>query len=190
MLEIVLIAISLAFDCLAVSIAGGVVYKNSNNRVKYALKVGVFFGLFQMLMPLLGWWAGYSFKNLISNFDHWIAFGLLAIIGIKMIYEGSKAESDEKKKNIINNGTLIILSVATSIDALAVGITFGLIKVSPVFSILIIGFFSFMFSFIGFMSGSKAGNFFKGKIEIIGGAVLILIGAKIILEHLFNLKLL
>ncbi|MCL4385873.1 MAG: manganese efflux pump MntP family protein [Actinobacteria bacterium] len=191
MLEIFLIAISLALDCLAVSIAGGAVYKHKKGKIKYALKTAIFFGLFQMIMPLIGWWAGYGFKNIISNFDHWVAFGLLAAIGLKMIYEGIRnGEDDDKKRSIIDNKTLIILSIATSIDALAVGISFGLISLSLVFTIIIIGFFAFLFSFLGFMTGNKASSFFKGKIEIIGGIVLILIGIKIILEHILNFKLL
>ena len=190
MFEIILIAVSLALDCLAVSIAGGAVFKSEKKRIKYALKTAVFFSVFQIIMPLIGWWAGYGFKNLISSFDHWIAFSLLAIIGIRMIYEGVKGEKTGERKSIINNRTLIILSFATSIDALAVGISFGIMNMSLLISILVIGFFAFIFSFTGFMAGNKAGRFFKGKIEIIGGAVLILFGIKIVIEHLFNLKFL
>jgi len=190
MIEIILIAISLSLDCLAVSIAEGAVFKSEEKRIKYALKTAVFFSVFQMIMPLIGWWAGYGFKNLISSFDHWIAFSLLAGIGIKMIYEGIKGENTGNKKSIINIRTLIILSFATSIDALAVGISFGIMNTSLLISILIIGFFALIFSFTGFMAGNKAGEFFKGKIEIIGGSVLILIGVKIVIEHLFDLKFL
>jgi putative Mn2+ efflux pump MntP len=189
-IEIVLIAISLALDCLAVSIAEGAVFKSGKGKIKYALKIAVFFSVFQMVMPLIGWWAGYGFKNLISGFDHWIAFGLLVAIGIKMIFEGAKGEHIDERKSIINNRTLIILSFATSIDALAVGVSFGIMNISLLLSILIIGFFALIFSFFGFIAGNKAGLFFKGKIEIIGGAVLILIGVKIVIEHLFNLKFL
>ena len=188
MLEIVLIAVSLALDCLAVSIAGGGVFKGEKGKIKYALKTAVFFSVFQMVMPLIGWWAGYGFKNLISSFDHWIAFGLLAAIGIKMVYEGIKGEQSGERKSIISTRTLIILSFATSIDALAVGISFGIMNISLLLSILLIGLFAFLFSFAGFMAGNKAGRFFKGKIEIIGGVVLILIGTKVAVEHLFNLK--
>ena len=188
MFEIVLVAISLSLDCLAVSIAEGAVFKGEEKRIKYALKTALFFSLFQMIMPLIGWWAGYGFKNIISSFDHWIAFGLLAIIGIKMIYEGIKGESTAERKSIINIRTLVILSIATSIDALAVGISFQIMNVSLLISILVIGFFALIFSFTGFMAGNRAGRFFKGKIEIIGGAVLILIGVKIVIEHIFDLK--
>jgi manganese efflux pump family protein len=188
--EIILIAISLALDCLAVSIAGGAVFKNKKGKLKYALKTAVFFSLFQMAMPLIGWWAGYGFKNLITGFDHWIAFGLLAAIGIKMMVEGIKGNQNDEKKSLTNNRTLIILSFATSIDALAVGISFGIMDTSLLLSILTIGFFALIFSFAGFMAGNKAGKFFRGKIEIIGGAVLILIGIYIAVEHIFNLKFL
>lgn len=187
MIQIVFIAVSLAMDCLAVSIAGGVGCRDIKTRLKYAFKIAVFFSLFQMIMPLIGYAAGYGFKNLISSFDHWIAFALLASIGIKMIYEGVKGEEKEnKEKNIINNKTLLILSVATSIDALAVGISFGIMDVSLLVSIITIGAFAFVFSFAGFYLGNKAGRFFKGKIEIVGGAILILIGIKILIEHLFD----
>ncbi|MHB1348141.1 MAG: manganese efflux pump MntP, partial [Candidatus Humimicrobiaceae bacterium] len=162
MIEIVLIAVSLAMDCLAVSIAEGAVFKIEKKRIKYALKTAVFFSMFQMFMPLIGWWAGYGFKNLISGFDHWIAFGLLAAIGIKMLYEGIKGDNTETKRSIINNHTLIVLSFATSIDALAVGISFGIMDVALLISILMIGFFAFIFSFTGFMAGNRAGKFFRG----------------------------
>ncbi|MDD3520046.1 MAG: manganese efflux pump MntP family protein [Actinomycetota bacterium] len=186
MIQIIFIAISLAMDCLAVAIAGGVGCRDNRLRLKYAFKIAAFFSLFQMIMPLIGYAAGYGFKNLISRFDHWIAFGLLAAIGIKMIYEGAKGAEEDKGKNIINNKTLLILSLATSIDALAVGISFGIMDISLLLSILMIGAFAFILSFIGFYLGNKAGRFFKGKIEIVGGVILILIGIKILIEHLFN----
>jgi putative Mn2+ efflux pump MntP len=186
MIQIIFIAISLAMDCLAVAIAGGVGCRDNRLRLKYAFKIADFFSLFQMIMPLIGYAAGYGFKNLISRFDHWIAFGLLAAIGIKMIYEGAKGAEEDKGKNIINNKTLLILSLATSIDALAVGISFGIMDISLLLSILMIGAFAFILSFIGFYLGNKAGRFFKGKIEIVGGVILILIGIKILIEHLFN----
>lgn len=190
MIEVILIAVSLALDCLAVSIAGGAFFKSRTGKIKYALKTALFFAAFQMAMPLIGWWAGYGFKKIISSFDHWIAFGLLAAIGIKMIYEGIRGEGNDGEKNLANNRTLILLSFATSIDALAVGISFGIMKISLLISILTIGFFAFAFSFTGFMAGSRAGKFFQGKIEIIGGGVLILIGIKTVIEHMLNLKLL
>ena len=187
MIQIVFIAASLAMDCLAVSIAGGVGCRDIKTRLKYALKIAAFFSLFQMIMPLIGYAAGYGFKNLISSFDHWVAFALLAAIGIKMIYEGIKGEEKEnKEKNIINNKTLLILSVATSIDALAVGISFGIMDISLLVSIIAIGAFAFLLSFAGFYLGNKAGRFLRGKIEIVGGAILILIGIKILMEHLFD----
>ncbi len=190
MLEIFLVAISLALDCLAVSIAQGAVFKKKEEKIKYALKTALFFCVFQMVMPLIGWWAGYGFKIVITSFDHWIAFALLAAIGIKMIYEGAKGEHEDEEKSVIKIRTLIILSFATSIDALAVGISFGIMNTSLLLSIIMIGVFAFLFSFIGFMAGNKAGGFFKGKIEIIGGIILILIGLKIAVQHLFNLKFL
>ncbi len=182
MTTIILIAFSLAMDCFAVSITGGALVVKP--RLKNALKVGAFFGLFQSIMPLIGWALGYGFRNLISRFDHWIAFGLLFAIGAKMIYESFRKDTDKKKKDILNNYTLFLLAIATSIDALIVGMSFAFIDVPLIYSILIIGAFAFLLSVIGYFIGNKVGNFIKSKIEIVGGVILIGIGVKILIEHL------
>jgi manganese efflux pump family protein len=183
MLNILLIALSLAMDCFAVSIAGGAAAKKPT--VFNALKVGIFFGLFQAVMPLIGWLVGFSFKNMIENIDHWIAFFLLAAIGSKMLYEALKKNTDERKINILNYPTLLILSIATSIDALVIGISLSLLNVSLYLSVSIIGLFAFSFSVIGYFLGNKIGKIIGNKVEIVGGVILIGIGIKILIEHLF-----
>jgi putative Mn2+ efflux pump MntP len=182
MATILLIAIGLAMDAFAVSMAHGMTIKN--RRVATGLIMAVSFGAFQAFMPVLGWLAGLSFIELISGFDHWVAFGLLAFIGGKMIYSarGSKEEKEAK----LTVPILLILSVATSIDALAVGLSFSLLRVSITIPVIAIGVVAFILSFAGFNFGNKLGKFFKRKVQVIGGIVLIAIGIKILLEHLLT----
>jgi manganese efflux pump family protein len=182
MLNIIIISISLAMDCFAVSMAGGAVTKKP--RAIDALKVGLFFGLFQALMPVIGWYIGFGFKGLIENVDHWIAFALLGLIGIKMIYESFKIESEKNRIDLIKMTSLLILSVATSIDALVIGITLSILGISLYLSVIIIGLFAFAFSFFGYFLGNKLGKFLESKVELIGGIVLVGIGIKILIEHL------
>ncbi len=182
MWEIVLISISLALDCFAVAVAGGALVKNP--RLVNAVKIGAFFGGFQVLMPVIGWAVGLSFKDLIEGFDHWIAFGLLLAIGIKMIIESFEKDEEKKNRDILNNYTLFILAIATSIDALAVGLSIAILKMPIVYSVMIIGFFAFSFSVLGYFVGHKAGKYLKNRIELAGGIILIGIGTKILLEHI------
>ena len=182
MINIILISISLAMDCFAVSIAGGATI--SKPKITNALKVGLFFGLFQAVMPLIGWSIGFSFRNFIENVDHWIAFSLLLIIGIKMLYEAVKKSPEAKKTDVTRIPTLLILSVATSIDALVIGISLSILDVSIYLSILIIGLFAFAFSVSGYYLGHRIGKIVGNKVEIIGGIILIGIGIKILIEHL------
>ena len=182
MINIILISISLAMDCFAVSIAGGATI--SKPKITNALKVGLFFGLFQAVMPLIGWSIGFSFRNFIENVDHWIAFSLLLIIGIKMLYEAFKKNPEAKKTDITIIPTLLILSVATSIDALVIGISLSILDVSIYLSILIIGLFAFAFSVSGYYLGHRIGKIIGKKVEVIGGIILIGIGIKILIEHL------
>jgi len=179
---IVFIAIGLAMDSFAVSITSGMTTKNL--RIMSALRVAIFFGLFQAGMPIIGWLAGLSVIDLISGIDHWVAFGLLSLIGCKMIYEAIKREPREKKMTPMNSYVLLILSVATSIDALAVGLSFAFLKIYIAAPIIVIGTVTFLLSFIGVFAGNKFGHFFEKKIEITGGVILIGIGMKILLEHL------
>ena len=180
-LTIILIAVGLAMDAFAVSIANGIVIKS--HRQKSALLIASFFGGFQMLMPAIGWLAGLSLKSIIVGIDHWIAFGLLAFIGSKMIYDSIRKD-DGKKEEKLKLHSLLILSVATSIDALMVGLSFVFLQTSILEPILAIGLITFCLSFIGFYFGCGLGRIFGNKVKIIGGLILIAIGIRILLEHL------
>ena len=181
-ISIIFIAFGLAMDAFAVSITSGLTIKSL--KINNALKIAVFFGLFQAIMPLIGWLAGLSFRDFISGVDHWIAFGLLSIIGCKMIYESSKMDLNEKKIDPLNIYVLFILSIATSIDALAVGLSLSFLNVSIALPAIIIGIVTFLLSIFGVYFGNRFGHYFERKIEIIGGLILIGIGIKILIEHL------
>lgn len=181
-LTMVLIAIGLAMDSLAVSITSGLAMRDL--KISKALKIAIFFGLFQALMPVVGWLAGLSLTDLISGIDHWIAFALLSLIGCKMIYESIRLESREKVIDPMNVYLLLMLSIATSIDALAIGMTFAFLEVSIVTPIIIIGIVTFLLSFLGVFVGNKFGHLFEKKIGIAGGLILIGIGIRILIEHL------
>ena len=182
--EIILIAIGLSMDAFAVSITSGVTINNL--KVKHALKIAAFFGIFQAVMPLIGYLAGISLNKYITSYDHWIAFILLAFIGGKMIYEGFQIEKCEMNKDCLNSVTLLVLAIATSIDALAVGVVFSSLSISVLMPVAIIGLTTFVVCFAGVYIGDKFGSFFEKKMELIGGAVLILIGIKILVEHLIK----
>ena len=181
LLEIILVAIGLSMDAFAVSICKGL----SMKRLKWSngVIVALYFGIFQAIMPLIGYLLGTTFSELVASLDHWIVFILLSIIGGKMIKDSFKKE-DENENDKLDVRTMIILAIATSIDALAIGVTFAFFKITIIKSILIIGFITFTISFIGVIIGNKFGYRFKGKAEITGGVILILIGLKILLEHL------
>jgi putative Mn2+ efflux pump MntP len=180
-LEIFFISLGLAMDAVSVSIAGGM--KSQKAKIIHALKVAAFFGIFQAVMPVFGWLIGEATKGFISGIDHWVAFILLGIIGIKMIWEALN-DSKMEKGNIFDTKTLLILSVATSIDALIVGITLNLLKTPFLISIAMIGTITFVLSFLGFLFGKQLGIFFGKKVGALGGIALILIGLKILIEHL------
>ncbi len=178
------IGIGLAMDAFAVSIVCGAVFRRLG--VLHALRMALFFGAFQSLMPLLGFFAGRAFEGVVGVYDHWAAFVLLALVGGKMIYEGFKIEEVEKKPADPSSLlALLVLSIATSIDALAVGVTLSLLTHSIGLAVSLIGLITFILSYAGYVIGKRAGHFFENKIEIIGGLILILIGCKILLEHLF-----
>jgi putative Mn2+ efflux pump MntP len=181
LLTIILIAVGLAMDTFAVSIAKGIVV--NRQRRKFALLLGGFFGGFQMLMPAIGWLIGLSFEKIIMSVDHWIAFGLLAFIGSKMIYDSTQKETHEREEQLRLH-SIIVLAVATSIDALMVGLSFAFLKTSILEPILIIGLVTFLLSIIGFYFGYGLGRVFGNKIKIVGGLILILIGFRILLEHI------
>ncbi len=183
--SILVIAVGLAMDAFAVSVASGVAIKQMGLR--QTLTIAASFAIFQALMPIVGWLAGLSFRDYIAAYDHWIAFGLLAGIGIKMIYEAYQLEEDEDIEPSMSGGRLLLLSIATSIDALAVGLSFSVLNVTIIAPALIIGFVTGGISHAGIILGRKVGHLFEGKIEIIGGVILILIGLKILLENVIDL---
>lgn len=182
LVSIVLIAVGLSMDAFAVAICKGLKMRT----VSYGktLLIALFFGGFQALMPLIGWVIGYKFQRHIGNFDHWIAFILLAFIGAKMIYESFKPH-DEDTTDYLNVSELFVLAIATSIDALAVGVAFAVMNMKNIyFSAGVIGLVTFIFSIIGVLVGSKFGSVYKNKAEFTGGVILIILGLKILLEHL------
>ena len=181
-ITVIAVAFGLATDAFAVSVASG--FTINKLEVRHAFRIAVFFGAFQAIMPLIGWLAGLSLRDWIVNVDHWVAFGLLACIGAKMIYESFKLKTDKKQINPLDLSVLLMLSVATSIDALAVGVTFAFLAVAIAWPIIIIGLVTFATSFLGVFIGDRFGHLFESKIELLGGLVLIAIGFKILLEHL------
>lgn len=181
LLEIILISIGLSMDCFAVAVSFSSNQKLSNRDI---LRTAMFFAVFQGAMPVIGWTLGASVKDLIHQFDHWIAFAILSIIGIKMILQSFKSDIGQKKLDIRRIGVLLSLSFATSIDALMTGITFGFIEVNILYTALIILLVTFLNTIIGTRIGSKT-TFLPGRwAERIGGLVLIGIGIKTVIEHL------
>lgn len=183
--ELFLIAIGLSMDAFAVAICKGLCMKKINYG--QSIIIALFFGAFQGIMPVIGWFIGLKFEKYITSIDHWIAFVLLGFIGINMIKEALSSEDDEVKCSV--DGKLVvkelfILAIATSIDALAIGITFAFLKVDIAVSASLISIITFSLSFIGVIIGNKFGTKYKEKAAIAGGGVLILIGFKILLEHL------
>lgn len=185
--SIILIAIGLSMDAFAVSVCKGLKMR----KIDYGktLLIGLFFGGFQALMPVIGWLIGIKFQKHIESFDHWIAFLLLAFIGAKMIYESLKGDDDDTSDSL-QLSELFILAIATSIDALAVGIAFAMLNdgINIFFSVAVIGLITFILSVIGVAVGNKFGSVYKNKAELTGGIILVLLGLKILLEHLGLLK--
>ena len=184
LLTIIIIAVGLAMDAFAVSVVSGSACKQL--KIKHAFRMALFFGGFQAFMPLIGSLAGLSVKEYIANYDHWVAFGLLSAVGGKMIYESCKINPANENFNPSNILVLLVLSVATSIDALAIGITISLLPVSIAMAVVIIGLVTFVLSYLGVFIGRKVGHFFENKIQAAGGLVLTALGIKILLEHLLS----
>ena len=182
-IEIALIGVGLAMDAFAVSICKGLAMRRMN--YKKAIIIAAFFGVFQALMPALGYVLGTTFANKIAAIDHWIAFILLALIGANMIKEALSIDDDECQDDSLRLGDLIMLSIATSIDALAVGITFAFFNVSLLLSVSMIGIITFIICVIGVKVGNVFGEKYKSKAELAGGLILIVMGAKILIDHLF-----
>lgn len=181
-IEIALIGVGLAMDAFAVSICKGLAMRSMS--YKKAIIIAAFFGFFQAMMPALGYVLGTTFASKIAAIDHWIAFILLVLIGANMIKEAISSDN-EQQDDSIRLGDLIMLSIATSIDALAVGITFAFFEVSLLLSISIIGIITFIICVFGVKVGNVFGEKYKSKAEMAGGLILIFMGAKILIEHLF-----
>lgn len=179
--EIILVGVGLAMDAFAVSICKGLSMKKMN--WKSAVIIALYFGIFQAIMPIGGYLLGTNFSGFVEQVDHWIAFILLAAISGNMIRESLNNE-DEEKNDKIDVRTMLILAVATSIDALAVGITFAFLGTDLWLSVTIIGIITFILSLTGVKIGNRFGDKFQNKAEFIGGIILIVIGLKILLEHL------
>lgn len=180
--ELIVIAVGLSMDAFAVSICKGLSVRRL--RPRHNIICGLYFGGFQALMPVLGWLLGRQFEALIKNVDHWIAFVLLALIGANMIREAVKNE-EENLNDSFSPKTMLPLAVATSIDALAVGVTFAFLDVSIVPAVSMIGATTFILSAVGVKIGNVFGAKYKSKAELVGGIVLIAMGVKILIEHLF-----
>jgi len=179
-ISIIFLAVGLAMDAFSVSITKGL---NLKFNIKHALIIALFFGGFQALMPVIGWFSGIQLQSVISTLAPWIAFLLLLGIGLKMIYESLfTKEKDVHKSFSIKE--LLILSIATSIDAFAVGVTFAILDTPIIIPIIVIGLITFILSFAGVYIGKNAGHLFENKIEILGGLILIVIGFKILLESI------
>lgn len=180
-LEITLISIGLAMDAFAVSVCKGLSIKKMD--FKKATIIGLWFGIFQGLMPTIGFFLGTTFESIVTSIDHWIAFFLLVMIGGSMIKESCECEN-EQENDSIDFKTMLLLAIATSIDALAIGITFAFFKVNLLYAVSSIGIITFAISVFGVIIGNKFGNKFQNKAEFAGGLILIIIGLKILLEHL------
>lgn len=189
-IEILLIAIGLSMDAFSVSICKGLTTKRFSWRM--ALVCGLWFGGFQALMPIVGYLLGVQFQEFVDAYDHWIAFGMLFLIGANMIREAIRGDEDESSQkgmtkqssNSLGFKTMLFLAIATSIDALAIGVSFACIEANIVKAVAVIGIVTFLFSVAGVKIGNVFGRKFEKTATVIGGIILILIGLKILLEHL------
>ena len=176
------IAVALAMDAFAVALAAGLSLPQLTGR--HLFRFGFHFGLFQAMMPVLGWLAGISVRTQIEAFDHWLAFGLLSLVGGKMLYEAWQADLDEPRKEDPTRGlSLVMLSLATSIDALAVGLSLAILGIDIWTPALVIGLIAGILTVCGMLLGRRIGQAWGTGVEIFGGLVLIGIGVKILLEH-------
>ncbi|MFC1913321.1 manganese efflux pump MntP family protein [Chloroflexota bacterium] len=180
--SILFIALGLSADCFAVALSGSISMRSVSLLQK--LRTSLTFGFFQALMPILGWLAGRTVVNIIADYDHWIAFIVLVLIGIRMIWESTREKKDHNKIDITRGFILLTLAVATSIDALAVGLTFAFLRVRIVLASSLIGIVAFMVTMLSFVIGRKAGELIGKRAEAIGGVILIIIGLRILLTHI------
>ena len=183
--EILLIAVGLAMDCFTVSL--GIGANSRKKTVRMVLRLAWHFGLFQGGMTFLGWYAGSQVADLISRFDHWVAFLLLLYVGGKMILESLKNDKDCQPGDPTRGSSLVMLSIATSIDALAVGLSLALIDGSILVNSLIIGVMSFLLAMAGYLIGDRLGCRFGKRMELLGGLILVGIGVKVLVSHLFGM---
>ncbi len=182
-LSIMLVALGLSADCFAVALGGGI----SDRTLSWPkwTRVALSFGVFQALMPLIGWLAGRTIVNIIADYDHWLALGLLGFVGGKMIFEAFHHHETQKETKDMSRGwTLVTLSVATSIDALAIGLSFAFLDVNIVLAAALIGVTAFAITIVGFVAGRKAGEVIGKRAELIGGLILVAIGLRILVSHL------
>jgi len=175
-------AVGLSMDALAVSVVNGFTIRELNLR--HALRIAFFFGLFQAAMPLAGWAAGRTVSAYIQEYDHWIAFALLAFVGVKMLWESRSFCDPAGRRDCTHTPTLLLLSVAPSIDALAIGISFAMLDLQILVPVLVIGGITFVICLAGTQLGKRFGHLIEKQLEMTGGIVLILIGLKILIEHL------
>jgi putative Mn2+ efflux pump MntP len=182
LIEIFLIAVALAMDAFAVSLVAGTIPKVRGPRAHFRL--AFHFGLFQFLMPIVGWFAGVTIVDLIAAVDHWIAFGLLAFVGCRMIISGFGSRDEAFDGDPSRGYTLIALSVATSIDALAVGLSLGVVRLGIWYPAVVIGLVAAAFSLVGIRLGRRLGAAFGKRMEIAGGIILVAIGLRILSSHL------
>jgi len=179
LIQLIVLSVALALDAVSVSIAGGVEMKQV--KLRYALRVAFFFGLFQAIMPILGWVVGNTLTESVVFLAPWIAFFLLTAVGIVMIRE-SRVKTKDKRRSILSYKTLFVLAFATSIDAFIVGISLGLIQIPLFLAVSVIGIITFLLCVPAFLFGSHINRYFNGKLEIFGGVALILIGLRILLS--------
>lgn len=179
-ITLLLLAVGLCFDTFAVSVSSGLIRKEI--LFWQAVRIALILAIFQAFMPVFGWLGGMSISKWIEPFDHWIALGILTLLGIKMLIESQK-NTEDKNIDPLNTRIIITMAIATSIDALAVGISFAIVKVNMILAVITIGSVTFIASMLGILFGKKTGSHLGQRMEIIGGLILIAIGVKIVIEH-------
>lgn len=180
--EVLMLSMSMAMDAFSVCLGAG--SQPSTNGPRPTFRLAFHFGLFQFIMPIIGWLAGTTIEQYIRSFDHWIAFSLLAFVGIRMIRSGVNPGDEPQKADPSRGWTMVLLSIAVSIDALAIGLSLGLVGVSVWYPALVIGVVTGLMSWVGLRIGNRLGEKLGKRMEIVGGVVLILIGVRILLTHL------
>lgn len=183
LIEMFIIAVGLSMDAFAVAVCKGLAMQKSSPKKSFI--IALYFGVFQALMPLIGYYLGVNFSKYIVSFDHWVAFVLLSLIGLNMIKESRECDCDCETNAAVDFKTMVVLALATSVDALAVGITFAFFSVDIIHAVSFIGAVTFVLSFVGVKIGNIFGVKYKSKAELAGGLILIAMGLKILIEHLF-----